>query len=105
MFGSRYLALQLNHAPLQVEQRYMEMYPASQFWDQRIMNAMSTFCEPPLRNPLSACLQELQGRGPGVEKSLRVCHILCQRESSFCKGRVLNVRTSVCLNFRGRGDS
>ena len=57
-----------------------------------------------LAQPLSTWLQELQGRGPGVEKSLRVCHILCQRESSFCKGRVLNVRTSVCLNFRGRGD-
>ena len=46
MFVSRYLALQLNHAPLQVEQRYMEMYPPDQFWDRRIMNAMSTFCEP-----------------------------------------------------------
>ena len=73
---SRYLALQLNHAPLQVEQRYMALYPpdqvaptpshcldrvgltiysanymalypgGSQFWDQRIMNAISTFCEP-----------------------------------------------------------
>ena len=61
---SRYLALQLNHAPLQVEQRYMEMYPASQFWDQRIMNAMSTFCEPPLRNPClrvcKSCKAEVQ---------------------------------------------
>ena len=64
MFGSRYLALQLNHAPLQVEQRYMEMYPPDQFWDQRIMNAMSTFCEP--RNPFAFA-------------------ILCQREASSCK--------------------
>ena len=61
---SRYLALQLNHAPLQVEQRYMEMYPPDQFWDQRIMNAMSTFCES--RNPVAFA-------------------ILCQREASSCK--------------------
>ena len=60
---SRYLALQLNHAPLQVEQRYMEMYPPDQFWDQRIMNAMSTFCEP---RPFAFA-------------------ILCQREASSCK--------------------
>ena len=50
MFGSRYLALQLNHAPLQVEQRYMEMYPPDQFWDQRIMNAMSTFWDEAIHN-------------------------------------------------------
>ena len=58
MFGSRYLALQLNHAPLQVEQRYMEMYPPDQFWDQRIMNAMSTFCEPRTLPRLPSCARE-----------------------------------------------
>jgi arylsulfatase I/J len=45
-----YIAMQNNHAPLQVPLEYMERYPAGQYWDQRIMNGMTSFWDEAVGN-------------------------------------------------------
>lgn len=45
-----YIAFQLNHAPLQVPAGYMERYPEGQYWDQHIMNGMSSYWDEAIGN-------------------------------------------------------
>jgi arylsulfatase B len=45
-----YIALQNNHEPLEVPAEYMDQYPADMYWDQRIMNAMSSFWDEAVGN-------------------------------------------------------
>ena len=35
----------MNHSPLEVPMEYMDKFPKEQYWNQRIMNGMSNFCE------------------------------------------------------------
>ena len=53
-----YIAFQVNHAPLQVPIQYMERYPPEQYWDQKIMNGMSSYWDEAVGNITAALKQK-----------------------------------------------